>query len=300
MLPLRAAATAVRAGLPLSPVTVAHLAADATAARPVAGTPPGTPWSSCSAGGPALVAVWESLDLAGLTAAWIPEWAGVRNRPQRNAIHRHTVDRHLVETVVTLASRPARRRPAGPAADGGAAARHRQAAGRHGPLPVGAPLACRAAQRMGLSSADAAVVERLVREHLTLVELATRRDPDDPRTVAGPGRRGRRPGRGARPAAGADRGGRAWPPARWPGRRGGPGWSTTWSTGPAPRCAARRRRARPRSPHRGRAGAGGGRRRPAAGRGVRAGRHARGDRGGHRPAGLFADIAGTLAVSGWR
>ena len=48
---------------------------------------------------------------------------------------------------------------------------------------VGAPVAHRVATRLGLTAADAAVVERMVREHLTLVELATRRDPDDPRTV---------------------------------------------------------------------------------------------------------------------
>ena len=183
VLPLLAAATAVRAGLPLSPVTVAHLAADCP--------PLPTPWPAPArealvdllAGGSGLVGVWESLDLAGLTSAWIPEWSGVRNRPQRNAIHRHTVDRHLIETVITVV--PFLRDVARPDLLVLAALLH-----DIGKLPgamdhsqVGGPLASRAALRMGLPATDAAVIERLVREHLTLVELATRRDPDDPRTV---------------------------------------------------------------------------------------------------------------------
>ena len=184
VLPLRAAATAVRAGLPLSPVTVEHLAADCP--------PLPDPWPTparealqemLGSGGGALVGVWESLDLAGLTTSWVPEWAGVRNRPQRSAIHRHTVDRHSIETVVAVQS--ALRDTPRPDLLVLAALLH-----DIGKLPgasdhsrVGAPLAFRAVRRMGLSAGDAEVVERLVREHLTLVELATRRDPDDPRTV---------------------------------------------------------------------------------------------------------------------
>ena len=54
------------------------------------------------AGRPAIDAI-ESLDQHGLLVRLIPEWAAVRNKPQRNAYHTFTVDRHLLETAALAA-----------------------------------------------------------------------------------------------------------------------------------------------------------------------------------------------------
>ena len=183
LLPLRAALVAARAGLPIAPQTLQNLSTRAPRLP--------EPWPSLArdlfadllATGAGLVAVWEGLDQAGIIDQWVPEWASVRSRPQRNAVHRHTVDRHLIETVVHASSL---------VRNVGRADLLLLTALLHdiGKLPhavdhsqVGAPIAGRVVRRLGYSAADAAVVERLVREHLTLIDLATRRDYQDPKTI---------------------------------------------------------------------------------------------------------------------
>ncbi len=183
LLPLRTALLAARAGLPIAPLTLQNLAGRSPRLS--------EPWPDLArdlfadllATGAGLVAVWEGLDQAGIIEQWIPQWSSVRSRPQRNAVHRHTVDRHLVETVVhasTLVRNVGR-----PDLLLLAALLH-----DIGKLPdavdhsiVGAPIAGRVARRLGYADADVAIIERLVREHLTLIDLATRRDYQDPRTI---------------------------------------------------------------------------------------------------------------------
>ncbi len=53
----------------------------------------------------------------------------------------------------------------------------------------GAPIAADFARRMGFDAADVKVIRRLVRQHLTLPQLATRRDLDDPVTIQAAPRR---------------------------------------------------------------------------------------------------------------
>jgi len=107
----------------------------------------------------------------------------VRSRPQRNAVHRHTVDRHLIETVVAASgmvrdvARPDLLMLAAVLHDIG------KVPGAQDHAATGAQIADIVLRRMGVTDADRGTVVRLVREHLTLVDLATRRDPEDPATI---------------------------------------------------------------------------------------------------------------------
>ena len=82
-------------------------------------------------GGDAMVPLVELLDEHGLLrAATSPSGTRVRCRPQRNAFHRFTVDRHLLEAVARAADLVRSGAPARPAARGRAAARPRQGRSR--------------------------------------------------------------------------------------------------------------------------------------------------------------------------
>ncbi|WP_328562905.1 [protein-PII] uridylyltransferase [Streptomyces coelicoflavus] len=182
VLPLRAAAAAAQAGLPLSLHAVRRLAATA---RPLP-----TPWPAEAreqlvtllGSGRPTVQVWEALEAEGLVTRLLPDWERVRCRPQRNAVHLWTVDRHLIETAVRAAGFT--RRVHRPDLLLVAALLHDIGKGWPGDHSVaGETIARDVAARIGFDPADTAVLATLVRHHLLLVETATRRDLDDPATV---------------------------------------------------------------------------------------------------------------------
>ncbi|WP_371499424.1 [protein-PII] uridylyltransferase [Kitasatospora sp. NBC_00374] len=182
VLPLRAAAAAAQAGLTVSYATVRRLAAE-TRPLPV-------PWPdeareqliTLLGAGEACLPVWEALEAEGLISRLLPDWERVRCRPQRNAVHRWTVDRHLIETAVRAAAMT--RRVARPDLLLVAALLHDIGKGWPGDHSEAGEVIVRdVAARMGFDRADTETLALLVRHHLTLVETATRRDPDDPATV---------------------------------------------------------------------------------------------------------------------
>jgi [protein-PII] uridylyltransferase len=182
-LPLRLAATAAKADRPIAKASL-HRLADRM-------PPPGDPWTDETRAsfvellglGRAATDKIESLDQHGLFVRLIPEWAAVRNKPQRNAYHTFTVDRHLLEAAALAAGlidtveRPDLLLVGTLLHDIG-----KGFPGDH--TTVGIELVDRIATRMGFAKDDVAVLTDLVRHHLLLPDTATRRDLDDPMTIA--------------------------------------------------------------------------------------------------------------------
>ena len=136
------------------------------------------------ASGPAFIAVVEALDQFGLWTRLLPEWEPNRCRPQRNAYHRFTVDRHLLEAaanaadLVSTVDRPDLLLVGALLHDIG-----KGYPGDH--TDVGVELIATIGPRLGFDAADTAVLVDLCHHHLLLPDVATRRDLDDDATITG-------------------------------------------------------------------------------------------------------------------
>jgi [protein-PII] uridylyltransferase len=132
--------------------------------------------------GPQGTVVLETLDRFDLIARVIPEWEPVRSRPQRNAFHQFTVDRHLMEAAARAAALT--RRVERPDLLLVGAFFHDLGKGYPGDhTDAGVLLMGQIATRMGFEPDDVAVLVQLVRQHLLLPKVATSRDLSDPATL---------------------------------------------------------------------------------------------------------------------
>jgi [protein-PII] uridylyltransferase len=184
---LRAAAIAAQAGLPVSPTSLQALAQASKSG--ISKLP--NPWPRSArenlitligAGAP-MVRIWEGLDQEEILFDWLPEWRAVRSLPQRNALHRHTVDRHMVETAVFAAALT--RNVHRPDLLLFAALFHDIGKGtQEDHSDRGEKLIEPLARRIGFDENDIATLKLLVKHHLLLSATATRRDLDDPATIA--------------------------------------------------------------------------------------------------------------------
>ena len=132
--------------------------------------------------GDAAIAVFKALDQRNLIVKVLPEWEPNRSRPQRNAYHRYTVDRHLWQTVANaaaLADRVSR-----PDLLVLGALFHDIGKGYPGDhTEVGVKMFATIGVRMGLSAQDIDIVTMLIQHHLLLPDIATRRDLSDDATL---------------------------------------------------------------------------------------------------------------------
>ena len=180
---LQAAAAAAKEGAPFARPSLDALGA--AAAKPVP-----DPWPAVARdalvelllAGRAAIGVIETLDQIGVWLRLLPEWAHVRSRPQRNAYHRFTVDRHLVETAANAAALAGRVDRPDLLAVGSLL--HDIGKGLPGDhTEAGMRIVRVLGTRMGFAPGDVDTLVALVEHHLLLADIATRRDLDDPGTI---------------------------------------------------------------------------------------------------------------------
>jgi [protein-PII] uridylyltransferase len=181
---LQTAVAAASFGAPIDRDAIDRLAADPP--------PMPDPWPASARSllvdllgeGQAAIPVLETLDQKGLLEHLVPEWTPVRSKPQRNALHRYTVDRHLFEAAANAAELTA------------TVARrdlllvgtwlHDIGKGYPGDhTDVGMELVRRIGTRVGFPAEDVDVLVTMVRLHLLLPDVATRRDLSDELVITG-------------------------------------------------------------------------------------------------------------------
>jgi [protein-PII] uridylyltransferase len=183
VLPLRAAATAASYACTIDRASLDKL----TACPPLP-----DPWPDEARdrfvelllAGRSAIPVVELLDHHGLWSRILPEWREVHCKPQRNAYHRFTVDRHLLEATANAADLTDRVDRPDLLVVG--ALLHDIGKGRPGDhTEVGIEMVRDIAPRMGFAPDDAEVLVAMVRHHLLLPDVATRRDLADESTLRG-------------------------------------------------------------------------------------------------------------------
>ena len=181
---LRAAAVAARSGTRLARASLDRLAATAPRLE--------EPWPDDArdalvdllGAGRAAIPVLEALDQRRLLERVLPEWSAVRSKPQRNPLHRYTVDRHLNEAAANAAALV--HEVARPDLLLLGTWLHDIGKGFPGDHTLaGIEVLERVGPRMGLPAEDVAVLVQLCRHHLLLADVATRRDLSDDDVISG-------------------------------------------------------------------------------------------------------------------
>jgi [protein-PII] uridylyltransferase len=178
---LRLAGAAARAGARIDRSTLQRLAGESdrtftwsAEARSL--------FAALFAAGRGALPVVEALDQVGAWVRVLPEWEPVRFKPQRNAYHRFTVDRHLCEAAVNASDGVGRVDRPDLLVVG--ALLHDIGKGYPGDhTEVGIDVVEAVGRRMGYATGDIAVLQDLVRHHLLLPDVATRRDIGDEATI---------------------------------------------------------------------------------------------------------------------